>query len=419
MKKYLFSFLILLLLPGASQAEKHFYSVDLSASTEYTDNLYLTEEDKEEDWTSLFGGRFSASRSSRISDLSFQYDFERAQYWRYSKNNTNRHSFTLSYFRSISKHINFSFSNNYYRSEEPIERNEEIFRERKGKRETYYRYTASGHLSYEFWKDSALDLGASLNYLQNKDPTVEDSRIYSEFIRIHKDFTRYFASLGFTFTQREFETENPVNTWGINSSFGYRLAHNKHISLNFSAERTQEIGPDAEDYWTYNSNIAYTYSPTIDQTYGCSLGFYYRKADGSSDKNKGITYSLNYAKHYKHTSFSISGSGGYTYEYGEAENNGFTEYYLINGSISHQFSRTLSGSLGAYYRIEDFKQRENKQTKTYSFSAGLHKKLLKKLSLSVDYNYRKADADVERDSYTENVITIKLVYNLWQGKSIW
>ncbi len=417
--KNIIYFLTFLLWSGMAWAERHFYSIDLSASTEYTDNLYLTENNKKDDWTSLFGGSFSASRASRISELSFEYDFERAQYWRYPKNNTNRHAFNLSYFRALSKRLNFSLNNNYYRSEEPIERNEEVFRERKGKREPYYRYTASTRLSYEFWRKSSLEVGVSLNYLQNKDPDVEDSRIYNEFIKINKDFVRYFASLGFMFTQREFETEKPVNTWGINSSLGYRIAHNKHLSLNFSAERTQEIGPEGEDYWTYNTNLAYTYSPTPDQTYGCSVGFYYRKVDGSSDKNKGFTYNLNYAKNYRHTTFSVSGSGGYTYEYGEAENTGFTEYYLISGSVSHQFTRTLTGVVSASYRIEDFKQEENRTDKTYFFSASLRKQLLKKLFFSIDYSYRKADSDQENESYTENVVTLKLTYNLWQGKSLW
>ena len=52
--KNIIYFLTFLLWSGMAWAERHFYSIDLSASTEYTDNLYLTEDNKKDDWTSLF-----------------------------------------------------------------------------------------------------------------------------------------------------------------------------------------------------------------------------------------------------------------------------------------------------------------------------------------------------------------------------
>jgi len=419
MKKTIFLFLVLCLLPGLAEAEKTLYSLDLMASTEYTDNLYLTKNDKEDDWTSLFGGTFSASRSSRISELSFRYAFERSQYWRYTENNTNRHTLNLGYLRHLAKHVSFNVTNTYYRSEEPIERNPDVFRERKGKRDPYYRYTGAVSLAYEFDPKSNLQLGASLNYLQNEDPDTEDSRIYQQFIRLRKGFTRYFVSLGLEFTEREFETSPQVNTWGVRYAVGHQIAHNKEVSLNFSSERTQEMGPGGEDYWTHRGDISYTYSPTPDQTYGASLGFYYRKVDGSSDKDKGLTYSLSYSKSFRHTTLSLSGSGGYRYEYGEAENTGFTEYYLIQAAVSRQFTRTLTGFANGSFRVEDFKQQEDRTDKTYTASLGLSKQLLKRVHFSIVYSYRKADSDLDRESYTENRVVAKITCNLWQRKSLW
>lgn len=412
------------LLVSWALAEKQEYSLDLSASTEYTDNLYLTQTDTVEDWMSLFTADFSATHSARLHSIIFNYEFTRAQYWRFPENNTNRHSLSLNYNQNLSQRLALGLGISYYKSEEPIERNPEIFRERIGQREQYYRINIFHNISYNFAPGSVLELGANINYLQNESPETEDSRIYSEFIKITKDFTSFFVSMGFRGSQREFETSPQVNTWGYDLSAGYHIAHNKDLSLTYTAERTQDYGPGVNDYWVYNIQTTYTYRPSPDQTYYCSVGYYKRVSDDSSGDDNGLTYSLGYAKKFRRTTFTLDGSGGYRYEYGEAENPGFTKYYLISASISHQFTKTLSGSLQGMYRNENFKN-ENREEDTYSFSLSLQKQLLKKLFLSADYSYRKRDSsgtntgNILDESYEENVVHVTLTYQFWRGRSLW
>ncbi len=396
------------------------YSIDLSASTQYTDNLYLTPTDKAEDYLSLFGFNFSTLRSEKTHSLNFNYAFNRAQYWRYPENNTNRQNFSLGYQQNLSPKLALNFSSSYNFSEEPIERNREVFRERTGKRSTYYRFGASAGLSYNFAPQSFLSLGANLNYLQNKDPDIEDSRIYAEFIKFTRSFTRFFMGFGFKGTQREMETTPQVNTWGYDLTTGYHLAHNKNISATFSAERTQDYALGSNDYWVYNFSVSYTYQPTKDQQWSFSLGYYKRDSDGEKGSNNGWTYSLNYGKRFRRTSFSVNGSGGYRYEYGEAENPGFTKYYMLSSSISRELSRTLSASVTGMYRHEDFVD-ESRMDDTYGFSAGLHKQVFKKLSLSAEYSYRKRSPSGKNpeEGYEENVVNVSLTYQFWRGRSLW
>ncbi len=408
---------------SSALAEKQEYSIDVSASTEYTDNLYLTETDTVEDWSSLFSANFSAIHSNKLRSIIFNYEITRAQYWRFPENNTNRHNLSLDYNQDLAKHLALGLGISYYKSEEPIERNPQIFRERIGQRKQYYRINISHNISYNFAPGSVLELGASINYLQNESPEMEDSRIYDEFIKITKDFSPFFVSLGFRGSQREFERSPQVNTWGYDLSTGYHIAHNKDLSLTYTAERTQDYGPGVNDYWVYNIRTTYTYRPSPDQTYHCSVGYYKRVSDDSQGDDNGLTYSLGYAKKFRRTTFTLDGSGGYRYEYGEAENPGFTKYYLISASISRQFTKTLSGSLQGMYRNEDFKN-ENREEDTYSFSISLQKQLLKKLFLSADYSYRKRDSSgastsIFDESYEENVVHVTLTYQFWRGRSLW
>ncbi len=394
------------------------YSLDLFMSHEYIDNLYLTNKKEKDDFISLLGASFTANKDFQVSDLFFNYKIARSFYWQYSKNNAFRHSLSLKYLREFTKKLSLSFDNNFYRSEEPVEENKEIFREHKNKRDIYYRNISSLILSYYITRTLSFDIGASLNYYQDKNPDNEDSRIYTEFIRINKEYTRYFWNCSLNFIQREFQSDPQVNSWGVDSSFGYKLSSNKNISLNLSLERTQEMGIDSEDYWAYQGAIKYDFSPSPDQEYWFTLGYYYRDQDGTSDNDKGLSYSINYMKFYRYTTVKLSGSGGYRYEYGEAENTGFTEYYLLNVDISRDFSRTLRGELGGMYRYEDFKD-EDRTDKTWEFYASIKKKFLQRLYLQARYNYRHVNSDLEGESYTENIIQLFLIYNFWRGQTIW
>ncbi len=399
-----------------SSADRYYYALRFWGSSLYTDNLYLTEDNKEDDVNSNLGLSFSADKATRVSDLLFNYSLSRSFYWQNSDDSAFRHNLSLSYFRDLSKRLSVSLSSNYYRTEESIEPNEQVFRERRRSREPYYRFNGDLSLDYEYAKDSFFSAGLRLNYLQNEDPNIEDSRIYTEYFSLSKDFTWWFLKGELSFTQREFETERPVNTWGANISLGYKLAHNKHISFGASAERTQNIGPNEDDYWAYNFNISYAWQVTKTQAYHFSVGYYFRDSDMRGKENEGITFSVDYSKKFKLTTFSVRGSGGYRYEYAEAQNTGFTEYYNISFSLSRDLTRSLALTSSCFYRIEDFKQRESGQEKTYGLSLGLQKQLTKRLSLSASYSYRKADSDLPGNDYDVNSIFLSINYLFWQAK---
>ncbi len=400
----------------SSFAYKETYFVTLYGDTQYSDNIYLSNTDEEDDVITNLGLIFVADRTSRVSDLKFEYNLGRSFYWQKSSNNAFRHNCSLLYSKELSKKLSFSWVGNYYRTEDVIEPDEEVYRERK-KREPYYRISSSFRMSYEYLKDSFVSFGGNINYLQNKDPSVEDSRIYSEYFSFSRSFTKFFVQVKFLFFQREFEQTAPVETYSNFWSFGYRLAHNKHISWDFSADRTQDKDPSGEDYWSYSVGISYVWNPEKDQTYYFRLGSYFRKVDGG-DKDKGLTFAVNYLKRYKHSSFSVSGSGGYRYEYAEANNRGFTQYYNISFSYQYQLSRYLDLRSSIFYRIEDFKERQSKETETYGFNISLNKRLTKNVTASLGYSYREADSDFSEDEYCVNTViaTISYTGEIWKGK---
>ena len=402
---------------GVAVGQRNVYLLNLDFFTEYNDNIYLVDSDEEDDVISGVEISFSGDRSTRISDLSFGYNLSRVFYWQESDNSAFRHYLFLNYNRYLSRNLLLEFDSSYYRTEESIEPSEEVFRERRQSREPYYRINSSLTLSYEYLQDSFIKLGFRVNYLQNEDPFVEDSRIYTEFISITKDFVWWFAGLDFDFTQREFETTEPVNTWGVGSKVGYKLAHNKDIYFRFAAERTQNIGYEDKDYWTYNFSLNYRWRPEKDQEYHFSAGYYVRDEDGSGKENEGYTFSVSYIKKFKHASLGIKGSGGYRYEYGEAQNTGFTEYYLINLNYNQNLSRTLSFAASAFYRTEDFKDRNSEDEDTYGISLALKKQFTPKLSGSLRYSFRAADSDYPNEDYTVNTIIFTLNYSFWQSKT--
>ncbi|OAG27936.1 porin family protein [Thermodesulfatator autotrophicus] len=407
--------IMFLVIPSLVMGQSHFYSLSLFLDNEYTDNLYLDKEHKEDDFVSNAGFLFSAARSSRVSSMNLSYSLSRSFYWSQGENDSFRHNLSLGYNRSLTKKLSFDFRSIYYRTEEPIEPDREVFEERLGKREPYYRINSSANISYEYWKNSFIKAGLSINYLQNEDPTVEDSRIYNEFVSISKDFVKYFSELRLSTTQREFETTAPVETWQISFSQGYKLAHNKNVSFRFSFDKTQDKDPQGEDYKTYNISLMYAWQPTKTESYHFSLGYFWKNSDDKGNDEDGISFSVAYTKRYKLTTYSVSGSGGYRYQYGEAQNEGFTKYYDLSLSASHKISKKMTGTINLIYRWED-DQEEIK--KTYGFNCSLSRTITKNLSASLTYSYRQVDSDNPNDEYEVNSLFFKINYLFWQGKGL-
>jgi len=397
-------------------AQSNLYLFSFNIFSQYNDNIYLTDSDKEDDLISNLAMIFSADRNTKISSASFLYSFSRVFYFQNSDYNIFRHDLSFSYDRSLRKNLSISFDGRYYRTEESIEPSENVFRERRESREPYYRFDSNFLVSYEYSKDSFIEMGFSVDYLQNEDPSVEDSRIYSEFFSINKDFLIWFFSFRFDFTQREFEIQPPVNTWGTSLDLGYKISSQKRLYLNFSSERTQNIGENSDDYWTYSLSLNYNIDLSKDQMYHFSFGYYFRDIDQSGKENEGYTFLISYSKKFKVSSFSVSGSGGYRYEYGEAQNTGFTEYYLINLTYTYNLSKTSLIETSAFYRTEDFKDRASQGENTYGFSFSMIKEFSPTLQGSFQYLFRKADSDFPESDYVVNIFLFRIDYIFWQSK---
>ncbi|AEH45091.1 hypothetical protein Thein_1223 [Thermodesulfatator indicus DSM 15286] len=410
---YLAMFFLLFGVPSIVMAQSHFYSLSLFASNEYTDNLYLSKTNKKDDFVSNLGVLFSATRATRVSSLNFSYSLSRSFYWSQNKNDSFRHNLSLNYNKKISRKLSFNTNTTYYRTEEPIEPDSNIFEDRQGERRPYYRINSSANISYEYWKNSFIKTGASINYLQNEDPTVEDSRIYSEFISISRDVVKYFSELRFSATQREFETTPSVETWQISFSQGYKITHNKSLSLNISLDKTQDKAPQGEDYKTYSTDLNYNWSPTKKDNYHFSIGYFWKVSDEKGKDEDGIKFSIAYTKRFKLTSYSLTGSGGYRYQYGEAQNLGFTKYYNLSFSVTRKLSKRMSGSTNLFYRWED---NGTLSKHTYGASLNLNRTLTKKLTASLSYSYREVKSDDPADEYKVNSIFLKINYMFWQGK---
>lgn len=407
--------LVFLLIASFSFAQSSFYALSLFLNSEYTDNLYLTNADKTDDVISVFGASFAANRATKISSMDLSYSLSRSYYWNREGSDSFRHNLSFDYDRSLSKHLNFSWKNIYYRTEEPIEPSTLVFEERRGERRPYYRINSSLDTSYEYYKNSFVRFGLSLNYLQNESPLTEDSRSYTEFVSLSRDFVKYFIESRFSATQREFEQTPSVQTWSAEASGGYKIAHNKKVSLKFSIDRTQDKSPTGEDYWVYSSDVTYSWNPTRKDSYHFSLGYFVKKGDDKGKDSDGITFSLDYSRKFRLTTFSISGSGGYRYRYVEAENTGFTKYYLISADISRKLSRRTSVSSSFSYRWEDDLRGVRN---TYVFSAAIAHQITKKISGSISYSFRKVSADYSQDEYTVNTVFLSFSYRFWQAKHL-
>ena len=155
---------------------------------EYTDNVFLTNDNTEDDFITTLSAGFTAELLGRTSGLELSFDPGYVFYRDFTENNTWRLPATLRAWTSPSRATRFEFSNDFLRTEDPVAR-DRISAEggrveetgdttvRRG-REPYYRNRARLDASHQFGREDRVYAGFLYGLLRNDDNQVEDNDEY-------------------------------------------------------------------------------------------------------------------------------------------------------------------------------------------------------------------------------------------------
>jgi len=350
----------------------------LSVGQEYTDNFFLTADNKTDEFTTTISPGFSAQILGITSGAEISYDPTYVSYDTYSENNVWRHRFQLRGWLELTKNTRFDLSNNFLKTEDPQTdadlatiRTEDPEAPvdstiRRG-RNPYYRNSTSLNMVYQFGQSDSLDLGYTYSFLE----------------------------------KGEFDVSDDLDAWRGTLRFIRRFTRNLEGYIGYLQTAVNYEG-ETEDDKTYNPSVGINYSVADDTSLALDIGYYLNNYE-FRDEQTGVTLDGRFIKRLRRGSINASILGGYDYALFNAENLGFERFAEAGVSATYRFTRYVSTNAFGSYRYSKYVDSDpEREDDTARAGLGLTIQPLEWMSIGLNYTFRLLDSTIDSNDYEEN-----------------
>lgn len=372
---------------------------------EYNDNIYLSENDQQDDWITTIEPGIDVRIDSRWIDLSLDYSF---RYDYYLKNDDltdfdfaggQRANLGTTFFEGRP----FTLSVLAIISRETLDEREasSVTNELINK-STVYDYTVNPQYRFRLGGQSSLVFGYIYERTDHEDSRGDDSQGHSGRVSLIRELsTNTQISANYTYKMNISDDEEDYNeqsyTLGLNQQLGPRT----EISLEggFSTIAYVDIDDDDGESLTWSTDISYRLSAPITLSLMFSQDFDNSATDGLT-KSRDASFRINYSK----DSFG-AGLEAYLDQTDYLRSAREDESYGGRFNLSFPLYSNLSTDLDAEYEVSDFIGAIDKNVDQYSVGASLHYNIRRFLT-SLSYEHRVYDSDINTQDYTENTVTL-------------
>ncbi len=282
----------------------------------YTDNLFLDDENAEEELITTVGAGVRAAAENPTSGLRVEYRLGFSRYSRFSENNDVRHEASAESWKEITRHDRISLTNSFRITEEPTEDFLEIDRdpdeapemepveiEAETVRRTRNRYLENSfdlNYSRQFGPADTLNLQYRHDLLRNEDPTIRNRELHRPSVNLAfwplPNTLQVLAESAYSredvesavddpgFFEEELDSRVSLTYWILPRQFSLRggIEYVRGVFWDDAFLLEAESGRRREDNW-YESLIP-------------SIGFYYRwiprkmEFEGEVSRERAVTY---------------------------------------------------------------------------------------------------------------------------------
>ena len=390
----------------------------ISVSEEYTDNLDLDASDEKEDFITTVSPGFTLDIDARSSGLSVSYDAGYSFYDEYDEYDGWRHSASLTGWTELSRRSRLEVTDRFLYTKDPrddADEEERDFTLRTG-RDPYYTNTAAVAILHQFGEADTLELRYEYSILENEDKTEEDNSRHIPSANLTYWLVPRQLSLeaGVEYTRAEFTRAAEADS--LSDDFDQWVGNirltkviRRELSV-FAAYTHTWLDYDGEeiDYQIYDPSVGFTYTWGEDALLTVGVGYFYQDRETGDDES-GVTIDGDISKtwRFRRSSINLTGSSGYDQSYFGSENLGFDIYYMAAVSVTHGFSRHISGDAFSSYRRDEYTETEdNRRDDTLEAGCGITAQLNRWLSTRLGYTYTNVDSDESEDEYTENSVIL-------------
>jgi hypothetical protein len=400
---------------------------NFSVTGTYTDNLFLSSNNKEDDFITVLSPGVSLEIIGINSGIDISYNPAYAKYQEFDENDTWRHHAELLAWNDFSRDTRMEFFNLFLRTEDPLGEEDVLIEDepvvvadttgRTG-RDKYYRNEASLSLSHQFGANDTASIEFEYGLLRNDDQTVQDNDRYAATMNVGYWLTNTFGTdLTAVFTRGEFEkptdetgTEtDDFNDWDgtirvinqMTRRFGTFCQYN-HIYRDYD-------GDINDDYQIYTAIAGINYEVAENLLLDLGFGYFYQEIYGDEDESGFyVNGYLDKIWYLKRSTIQIIGRTGIERQEFGAENIGFQRFAEIETLADYRFTNRISGDVSGQIRYtnqigdNDEQDQESIEKYSYRFGAGLDYEMTRWMVVRLEYTFNQFDSNNNTNDYKEN-----------------
>jgi len=390
---------------STKEIASHFHPY-ITLQEEYIDNLYLSSDDKQEDFiTTLYTGmNFSISEQSYDVEIDYMAGF--VNYTKETDNNYISHKGIFNTNFYLSDRIIFRLMDSVIRSQEPFENDyekseqiDQYLSSTMRQRSTYTRNIFEPSIEYMFSPENSLRLNYRNNIYRIQGDPLKDS----EENFISAGLASWFnikngIDIVCNYSTGDFKDSSDMISHGANGRYTYRFGPASSIFIGYSyMNRDFKTSSDGYDINSVSSGIEKTLMNGV--TVSLSAG-YFLQDPKQGQLTRGGVYNIMLDGHFEKISCAVSFNGGYDEDYISSENLGFSRYHKASARISYQLLETLTTGISGSFKISDFDP--DRKDKTWRSGWNLSYGLFTWAIISLDISHMENNSNDDTIDYREN-----------------
>jgi len=385
----------------------------ISVNEEYTDNLFLTDKNKEHDYITIISPGFTIEALGKNSGATVSYDPSYSFYDRYSENDTWRHNARFSGWAELRKNIRLDVSDSFLRTEDPLadadivalqaeDETVQIDNTIRRSRNTYYTNSADVQITHKFGEADYFELRYIHSILKNEAPGIEDNTRHNPSISmIYWFIPQWGFDANVSYEKGEYDISDDSNIWSGRLNLVHKFTRQFKGFVGYGHELINYQGA-TEDYRTYNPFMGFNYAISEDTSISADAGYFIHD-NKFSDDGSGLTANMSLGKTFKRGSLNLQGSSGYDEANFGAENLGYSKFHEAGVSASYELTRHVSGNIFGSFRESKYEalasDRKDQNTRC---GLGLTIKPLIWMTIGLNYTYRSVNSTLAVNEYVEN-----------------
>lgn len=385
----------------------------ITVSETYDDNIFLTKNDKVNDYITVVTPGIAMSLVREHTNLQLNYAPSFYRYADRDDQNTTAHSAGLTFGQDLVQGLRFNLTDTYLQSSDPLQDPQNL----QGLRQTrnkYWTNITNASLGYIFGAENRVNVGYNYNYYKNDEITLDDSKVQNPYANLTYWLdVKNGAEVTYGYTDAKYSRDEgfPASSDYTSNAPGIRYLHRftpnstGYVGYNYATFDYER--PFVQDFDIHSGLVGLDHSFSPEYTVSASVGYFIR-VNEITDNQDGPTYTASLTRNFARGNITVGGNGGWSYEnlqQGAGSTSGFSKYYggYVNGRYEILERVNIYG--GFSYRHDKYTLDSSDY---FRGNCGVRWDFLRYFFVAFDYSYIDRSADVGLDEYTDNRIMLTI-----------